>query len=100
MAAAVSFSLLRIPIQIPDSLVVMLQAQAAPSASLTYFVGEQGFLRPLYMSQARLLLDASAGNHYYLIFRGFHVLLVVLLLGLFVRAAIVRTRTDFAAFMV
>lgn len=98
VAAVVSFSLLRIPIQIPDSLVVMLQAQAAPSAALRYFVGEQGFLRPIYMSQTRLLLDASVGEHYFLIFRGFHVLLVVVLLALFVRAALVRTRTDFAAF--
>ena len=100
MAAAVSFSLLRIPIQIPDSLVVMLQVQAAPSASLTYFVGEQGFLRPIYMSQTRLLLDAAQGEHYFLVFRGFHVLLVVVLLALFVRAARVRTRTDCAAFAV
>lgn len=98
MAAAVSFSLLRIPIQVPDSLVVMLQAQAAPSASLTNFVGEQGFLRPIYMSQTRLLLDAAAGNHYFLIFRGFHVLLVATLFILFVVAARVHTWTEFAAF--
>ena len=98
MAAAVSFSLLRIPIQIPDSLVVMLQAQGAPSAALTNFVGEQGFLRPVYMSQTRLLLDAAAGEHYFLVFRGFHVVLVVALLALFVQAARVRARIDFAAF--
>src|SRR6185436_16136677 len=98
MAAAVSFSLLRIPIQVPDSLVVMLQVQAAPSASLTNFIGEQGFLRPVYMSQTRLLLDAAAGNHYFLVFRGFHVVLIAALFILFAIAARVRTRTDFAAF--
>ena len=98
MAAAVSFSLLRIPVQVPDSLVVMLQAQAAPSAALTNFVGEQGFLRPIYMSQTRLLLDAAAGNHYFLIFRGFHVLLVATLFILFVVAARVHTWREFAAF--
>ena len=98
MAAAVSFSLLRIPIQVPDSLVVMLQAQAAPSASLTNFVGEEGFLRPIYMSQTRLLLDASSDDRYFLVFRGFHVALVAILFLLFVMAARVRTRTDVAAF--
>ena len=98
MAAAVSFSLLRIPIQVPDSLVVMLQAQAAPSAALSNFIGEQGFLRPVYMSQTRLLLDAAGGEHYFLIFRGFHVALVAALFALFVLATRVRTRSDFAAF--
>jgi hypothetical protein len=99
MAAAVSFSLLRIPIQIPDSLVVMLQVQAAPSAALTNFVGEQSFLRPIYMSQTRVLLDAAAGEHYFLVFRGFHVALLVALLALFVQAVRVRGRGDFAAFL-
>ena len=100
MVAVVGFSVLRIPIQVPDSLVVLLQVQAAPSAALTNFVGEQGFLRPVYMSQTRLLLDvAEPGGHYYLVFRGFHVLLVALLIGLFARAARVETRADFAAFV-
>jgi hypothetical protein len=99
MAVAVSFSLLRIPIQVPDSLVVMLQAQAAPSAALTNFVGEEGFLRPIYMSQTRLLLDAASGDHYFLVFRGFHVALVALLFVLFVMAARGRTRSDVAAFV-
>ena len=99
MAAAVSFSVLRIPIQVTDSLVTMLQVQAAPSAALTNFVGEQGFLRPLYMSQTRLLLDAAAGTHYFLVFRGFHVALVVVLFALFVLAARVRTRTELAALL-
>lgn len=98
MAAAVSFSLLRIPIQVPDSLVVMLQVQAAPSAALTNFVGEQGFLRPIYMSQTRLLLDAAGGDHYFLVFRGFHVALVVALFALFLSAARVRTAGDVAVF--
>ena len=99
MAAAVSFSVLRIPIQVPDSLVVMLQVQAAPSAALSNFIGEQSFLRPIYMSQTRLLLDAAGGEHYFLIFRGFHVALVAALFALFVLSTRVRTRTDFAAFV-
>ena len=98
MAAAVSFSLLRIPIQVPDSLLVMLEAQAAPSAALSNFMGERGFLRPVYISQTRLLLDAAGGEHYFLVFRGFHAALVAVLFVLFVMAARVRTRTDFAAF--
>jgi hypothetical protein len=98
MAAAVSFSLLRIPIQVPDSLLVMLDARAAPSAALSNFMGERGFLRPVYISQTRLLLDAAGGEHYFLVFRGFHAALVAVLFVLFVMAARVRTRTDFAAF--
>lgn len=98
MAGAVCFSLVRIPIQVPDSLVVMLQVQAAPSASLTNFVGERGFLRPVYMAQTRLLLDAARGEHYVLVFRGFHVALVIVLFVLFVRALRVQTKADFAAF--
>ena len=99
MAAAVSFSVLRIPIQVPDSLVVMLQVQAAPSGALTNFVGEQGFLRPVYMAQTRWLLDLAGGDHYFLVFRGFHVLLVFTLLALFVVAARVRTAPELGAFL-
>ena len=98
MAAAVSFSVLRIPIQVPDSLVVLLQVQAAPSAALTNFVNESGFLRPVYMAQSRVLLDAAGGQHYFLVFRGFHAALVVMLFVLFVLALPVRSRDEFAAF--
>jgi hypothetical protein len=97
MALAVSCSLLRIPVQVPDSLIVMLQAQAAPSAWMGNFMGEQGFLRPLYGMQTRMLLDA-AGASYDAVFRGFHAALVIALFALFVVVAKVRGRRDWAAF--
>ena len=99
MATAVSLSVLRIPIQVTDSLVPMLQVQAAPSAAAVFriYLGEDAFLRPVYESQIKLLLDAS-GGHYFLAFRGFHVFLVVVLFALFTLAARVGTRTEFLAF--
>ena len=99
MAAAVSLSVLRIPIQVTDSLIPLLQVQAAPSAAAVFrsYLGRTGFLRPVNWSQIKLLLDVSGGN-YFLAFRGFHVLLVVLLFVLFTLAARVRTRTEFLAF--
>ena len=99
MAAAVSLSLVRIPIQVTDSLLVMLQVQPEPSvvAVVRTFLGEDGFLRPLYPAQVKLLLDVSGGS-YFFTYKAFHVALVVALFVLVTMAARVRTRADFLAF--
>ena len=66
MAAAVSLSVLRIPIQVTDSLIPLLQVQAAPSAAAVFrsYLGRTGFLRPVNWSQIKLLLDVSGGNYF------------------------------------
>jgi hypothetical protein len=100
MAAAVSFSVVRIPLQVTDNLLVMLQLQAAPSTAAVFstYLGDAGFFRPLYWTQSKALLDLSGGD-YFFAYKAFHVALVCALFFLFVRTARVRTRTDVAAFV-
>ena len=99
MATAVSLSLVRIPIQVTDSLLVMLQVQpeASAAAVIRTFLGEDGFLRPLYPAQVKVLLDLSGGS-YFVTFKAFHVALVVALFIVVTMAARVRARTEFIAF--
>jgi hypothetical protein len=103
MAAIVSFSLLRIPVQLTDSLIPMLQVQGESPAEVfrqNVRAADQGsgFLRPIRLLQIGVLLDL-AGEHYFLAFKGFHVVLVALLFALMVSVARVRTKRDLAAFM-
>jgi len=97
MAAVVSFSLFRIPVQVTDSLVPMLQVLAKGPVEILGQTVEDGFLRPAWWLQVGALLSL-AGEHYFLVFKGFHVLLVVLLLALVTGVARVRTATDLVAF--
>lgn len=100
MAAAVSFSLVRIPLHVTDNLLVMLQLQAAPSTAAVFwtYLGDAGFFRPLYWTQSKALLDAS-GGHYFFAYKAFHVVWACAVFALFVRTARVRTGIDLAAFV-
>jgi len=98
-AVALAVDLLWMPVQVGDSLGEILAAQASPSV-WTAFIGSFGteaYLRPLRIAQIKGLFDLAQGNHYWLVYRGFHALLIVAALLLFVRALRVRTATDLSA---
>jgi hypothetical protein len=97
MCAAVSVSVLQIPVQVTDSLVPLLQAQMSPGvvATVTGSFSSTAYLRPFRVGQIQVLYDlADSTGRFYLVFRGFHVALVIAAFALFVTALRVRTRDD------
>ncbi|HEY6507116.1 MAG TPA: hypothetical protein VIY56_03835 [Vicinamibacterales bacterium] len=97
MAAALSASVLAIPVQVTDSIVPLLQAEQMPSvvAAMRASTGNQGYFRPLRIGQIQVLYALSGGAHYTAVFKGFHVLLVVALVAGFVAVLRVRSASDF-----
>jgi hypothetical protein len=93
-----SYDLLRMPVQVSDSLVELLDVQQSPSLSATFVAAanRSAYLRPLRLVQIKALFDLADG-HYWLVYRGFHALLLGAGLLLFTRALRVRTWADFAA---
>lgn len=98
-ALAVACDLLWMPIQVADSLGEILDAQRSPSvwASFTGSFGTEAYLRPLRIAQIKALVDAAQDRHYWLVFRGFHALLIVIAVWAFMRALRVSTAIDAAA---
>lgn len=98
MAAGVCYSMLRIPVQVTDSLIPILAAHRTPSvaAAVAANVGSGAYLRPLRIAQIQVLHDLSAGR-YFLAYKGFHVALVLACFGLFTLVLNPRTRADFIA---
>jgi hypothetical protein len=98
-AFALAADLLWMPVQVADSIGEILDAQRSPSAweSFTGYFGTEAYLRPLRIAQIKALFDLSQGRYYQVVFRGFHALLVVAALLLFIRTLRVRTMTDFGA---
>lgn len=99
MAAAVCHSMMRIPLQPTDSLIPILAAQATPSvaAAVAGSINSVAYLRPLRDGQIKLLYDAALGRHYFAVYKGFHIALVLAAVALFVLALGVRTAADFLA---
>ncbi len=98
-------SLFQLPIQVSDSLEAIVISTKYASASQLLQDSlrfSPTTFRPLRYLQTRWLLDATraAGLTYNAVFRGVHVLLLVLLVALFVLAVGVRGQTDLAAFAV
>ena len=87
------------PIQVTDSLGEILDAQRSASAwaSFTSSFGTEAYLRPMRIAQIKALFDAAGGEHYWLVYRGFHALLVIAAAFLFVGAMRVTTWGDAAA---
>src|SRR5262249_1060107 len=75
------------------------QASASVAASFNDALGTTAYLRPLRIAQIKALFDLAQG-HYWLAYRGFHALLIVLLGMLFVRALPLETNVDAAAAIV
>ena len=98
VAASFADDLLRIPVQISDSLSQLLNVQQTPSALATFaaWVQQGAYLRPVFWVEVDVLFDLAHG-HYWLAYRGFHALLLFAAVLLFTRALRVRTWTDFAA---
>ena len=98
LVVAFAYDLLRLPVQLHDSLGDIQDVRAAPSAvaAFTRELGHKGFLRPLKAAQIRLVFDAS-GGHYTAAYRSLHVALFGLTLWMFVRALRVKTAVDMAA---
>ena len=98
LALSFSYDLMRKPIQVSDSLQELLDVQESPSVFATFVAhSPRGpFLRPLKQVQTKVLFDLADG-HYWLVFRGFHALLLAGALFLFTRALRVQTWADFAA---
>jgi len=98
-------SLYRIPIQVSDSLEPIVIAAKYDSAqhllrdSLTF---SPTTFRPLRYLQARALLAISqaTGLTYHAVFRGLHVVLLLMLIALFVAAVRVRDWPDLVAFTI
>jgi hypothetical protein len=99
VAAALAGDVLWMPIQVTDSLGEILDAQRSASAwaSFTSSFGTEAYLRPLRIAQIKALFDLAAGEHYWLVYRGFHALLVIAGTFLFVGALRVETWADTAA---
>ena len=85
MAATVCYSLVRLPLQVTDSLVPMLDAQNIPSVAAAVRSGasSSGYFRPLRAAQIQALFELSHGR-YFLAFKGFHVAVVATVFALFV----------------
>jgi hypothetical protein len=98
LALTFAYGLMRLPVQMSDSFEQLVSAQQSPSV-LAEFVAraQQGaYLRPMFYAEVKALFDLSNG-HYWLVYRGFHALLLCLAVGLFIRALRVRTWDHFAA---
>lgn len=98
IALALSYDLMRVPVQVSDSVSELIDAEQAPSvwAAFTDQIGGAAYLRPLRIAQIKILFDLADG-HYWLVYRGFHALLLTAALFLFVSALHVRTWADSAA---
>ena len=105
MTMPLADSLYRIPIQVSDSLEPIVIAAKYDSAqhllhdSLTF---SPSTFRPLRYLQARALLGftQATGLTYHAVFRGVHVVLLLMLVALFVAALRVRNVSDLVAFTV
>lgn len=93
-----SYDLIRIPVQVHDSLPDIQEVRAVPSAAAAFMrvLTSEAYLRPLKAAQIRFVFDASSG-HYTIAYRGVHVLLFVLTLWMFTRVLQVKTATDLSA---
>jgi hypothetical protein len=98
IAAFLANDLLRMPLQVPDSLTLILDAAQSPSpwATFTNYLNNAGYFRPFFYLQNKVLFDLSNG-HVALTYRAYHAASVATALWLFVRALRVRSRSDLAA---
>jgi hypothetical protein len=93
LAAAVGHDLLHMPLQVSDSLPLILDAAVSPSAWHDFqgHLTDAGYFRPMRFVTIKLLADVSGGD-YALAYRSFHAVLVLVFVVLFVRALHVHDR--------
>jgi hypothetical protein len=99
IAVAVAADLLWMPVQVSDSLGEILDAQRSPSAAASFVnsLHTTAYLRPMRIAQIKALFDMAGGEHYWLVYRGFHAVLLVAAMLLFTAAMRVKTNVDVAA---
>ena len=97
MAIAVCDNLARIPVQVTDSLVPILQAQQTSSVTSAFF-GSLGaaYLRPMRIAQIQALFELSNG-HYFLAYKAFHITMVIACFVLFLLAIDIGTAEGLVA---
>jgi len=100
LAASVCYSLARIPIQVTDSLIPLLDAQHTRSVIAAFGNGatNAGYFRPLRAAQIQALFDLSNG-HYFAAFKGFQATSVLVLFALFLIALEVDSRERLSALL-
>jgi hypothetical protein len=98
VAASLSYGLLRMPLQVHDSVEEIIAAQQSPGvwASFTSTIGQTSYFRPLRIAESKLLFDMSRG-HYFAAYKTFHIALLIAAFALFLGLLPVDTWTDGAA---
>jgi hypothetical protein len=101
-AVGVSASVFRIPVQVSDSVEILEVVDRAPSVAAAFAQGlhaSKTMLRPMRQVGTRLLLDVAhaMGDHYNVVFRGFHAAAAAFLIVLFTYVARPRDWTGVAA---
>jgi hypothetical protein len=101
VAIAMAGSVYRIPIQVDDSLDVIVRTSGFASVREAFVDGlhnSRTILRPLKQVRTKLLTDAGGAlGSYHLAFRGYHALVAAALVAVFVWVAGVRSWPDVAA---
>jgi hypothetical protein len=102
VATGVSASVFRIPIQVSDSVEILEVVDRTSSVTAAFTQGlhaSKTMLRPMRQVGTRLLLDIAhaTGDHYNVVFRGFHAAAAALLIALFTYVARPRDWTGAAA---
>lgn len=97
-AAAIAYDLLRMPIQVYDSLGELLDAQASPNVwrSFVDATTTEGYFRPLRIAQIKMLFDVADGN-YWPVYRGWHAVLLCAAFAFFIRCLRVGSRLELGA---
>lgn len=94
-ALPIADDLLRMPVQVYDALGEILDASHAQSLVDTFQAAtyNAAYLRPFRIVQITALFDAAQG-HYWLAYRGFHAVLLLVTVLLFTRVLRVQSRAD------
>ena len=100
MAASVCVSVFRIPLQVTDTLVPLLEAQQIPSVIAAFESGatNAGYFRPLRAAQIQALFNAANG-HYHVAFKAFQIAFVVIVFVLCLLALHVDSMPRLAALL-
>lgn len=100
MAASVCVSVFRIPLQVTDTLVPLLEAQRIPSVIAAFESGatNAGYFRPFRAAQIQALFNAANG-HYHVAFKAFQTAFVVVVFVLFLLALHVDSMPRLAALL-
>jgi hypothetical protein len=100
LAATVCYGVLRIPLQVTDSLIPMLDAQRIGSVIGAFTSGatSAGYFRPLRSAQTQALFELSNG-HYFGTFKGVQAAIVLATFALFLIVLQVDSRERLAALL-